>query len=39
MADGVEKVGANLRRLMEKARGLEEAVLFIDEFEEDRGES
>ena len=34
MADGVEKVGANLRRLMEKARSLDEAVLFIDEFEE-----
>ena len=34
MEDGVEKVGANLRRLMEKARSLDEAVLFIDEFEE-----
>lgn len=34
MADGVEKVGANLRTVMEKARNLEEAVIFIDEFEE-----
>jgi SpoVK/Ycf46/Vps4 family AAA+-type ATPase len=34
MADGVEKMGANLRRIMEKARGLEEVVIFIDEFEE-----
>ena len=34
MADGIEKVGANLRTLMEKARKLNEAVLFIDEFEE-----
>jgi transitional endoplasmic reticulum ATPase len=34
MADGVEKVGANLRAVMEKARNLNEAVLFIDEFEE-----
>jgi SpoVK/Ycf46/Vps4 family AAA+-type ATPase len=37
MADGVEKVGANLRRIMEKARNLEEAVIFIDEFEEIAG--
>jgi transitional endoplasmic reticulum ATPase len=37
MAEGVEKVGANLRRLMEKARNLDEAVLFIDEFEEIAG--
>jgi SpoVK/Ycf46/Vps4 family AAA+-type ATPase len=34
MVDGVEKVGANLRNLMERARNLEEAVIFIDEFEE-----
>jgi SpoVK/Ycf46/Vps4 family AAA+-type ATPase len=34
MADGMEKVGANLREVMEKARSLDEVVLFIDEFEE-----
>lgn len=34
MADGVEKIGANLRTLMEKVRNLDEVVLFIDEFEE-----
>jgi transitional endoplasmic reticulum ATPase len=34
MVDGMEKIGANLRKLMEKARDLEEVVLFIDEFEE-----
>lgn len=34
MADGVEKIGANLHNIMEKARNLEEAVIFIDEFEE-----
>lgn len=34
MEDGTEKVGANLRRIMEKARGLQEAVVFIDEFDE-----
>ena len=34
MEEGTEKVGANLRRIMEKARQLEEAVIFIDEFEE-----
>lgn len=34
MVDGVENVGANLRGIMEKARNLEEAVIFIDEFEE-----
>jgi transitional endoplasmic reticulum ATPase len=34
MIDGLEKVGANLRSVMEKARNLEEAVIFIDEFEE-----
>lgn len=37
MADGVEKVGANLRAVMEKARNLENAVIFIDEFEEIAG--
>ncbi len=34
MADGADKLGANLRNVMEKARQLEEAVIFIDEFEE-----
>ncbi|MFH1148815.1 MAG: AAA family ATPase [Pseudomonadota bacterium] len=34
MAEGVDKVGANLRAVMEKARLLDEAVIFIDEFEE-----
>jgi len=34
MADGVDKLGANLSSVMEKARQLEEAVIFIDEFEE-----
>lgn len=34
MEEGTERVGANLRRVMEKARQLEEAVIFIDEFEE-----
>jgi transitional endoplasmic reticulum ATPase len=34
MVDGADRVGANLRRMMEKARQLEEAVIFIDEFEE-----
>ena len=34
MADGVEKIGANLRGVMEKARNLNDAVIFIDEFEE-----
>jgi len=37
MADGVEKMGANLREVMEKARKLDEVVLFIDEFEEIAG--
>jgi SpoVK/Ycf46/Vps4 family AAA+-type ATPase len=37
MADGVEKIGANLRDVMEKARHLDEAVLFIDEFDEIAG--
>ncbi len=34
MADGSEKLGANLRRTMEKVRQLQNAVIFIDEFEE-----
>ncbi len=34
MVDGVEKIGVNLHNIMEKARNLEEAVVFIDEFEE-----
>jgi SpoVK/Ycf46/Vps4 family AAA+-type ATPase len=34
MEDGTEKLGANLRRSMEKVRQLEDAVIFIDEFEE-----
>jgi transitional endoplasmic reticulum ATPase len=34
MIDGAEKVGANLRSIMEKTRNLDEVVLFIDEFEE-----
>jgi len=37
MADGVEKIGANLRDVMEKARHLDEVVLFIDEFDEIAG--
>ncbi|RZB34546.1 MAG: hypothetical protein SRB1_00314 [Desulfobacteraceae bacterium Eth-SRB1] len=34
MADGIDKLGVNLRNVMEKARQLEQAVIFIDEFEE-----
>jgi transitional endoplasmic reticulum ATPase len=37
MEEGSEKVGANLKRLMEKVSGLDELVLFIDEFEEIAG--
>ncbi len=37
MADGVEKIGANLRQVMEEARKLDKVVLFIDEFEEIAG--
>lgn len=37
MAEGVEKIGANLRKVMEEARTLEEVVLFIDEFDEIAG--
>ncbi|MFZ2447680.1 MAG: AAA family ATPase [Syntrophobacteraceae bacterium] len=34
MEDGTEKLGANLRRILRKARQLQDAVIFIDEFEE-----
>lgn len=34
MADGVEKVGANLREALQIARDLDKAVIFIDEFDE-----
>ena len=34
MVDGIAKIGANLHNIMEKARNLEEVVIFIDEFEE-----
>ncbi|MEW6351392.1 MAG: DUF4032 domain-containing protein [Thermodesulfobacteriota bacterium] len=34
MADGEDRLGANLKAVMEKARDLNEAVIFIDEFEE-----
>ena len=34
MVDGIERIGANLHNVMEKARNLENAVIFIDEFEE-----
>lgn len=37
MADGADRVGSNLKKLMEKARNLEHLVLFIDEFEEIAG--
>jgi SpoVK/Ycf46/Vps4 family AAA+-type ATPase len=37
MADGIEKLGANLHAVMEKARTLEDAVIFIDEFDEIAG--
>jgi SpoVK/Ycf46/Vps4 family AAA+-type ATPase len=37
MVDGVERIGANLHNLMEKARNLEDTVIFIDEFEEIAG--
>ncbi|MFZ5450541.1 MAG: ATP-binding protein [Thermodesulfobacteriota bacterium] len=37
MVDGAEKLGANLRQVLEKARSLQEAVIFIDEFEEIAG--
>jgi SpoVK/Ycf46/Vps4 family AAA+-type ATPase len=34
MVDGIERIGANLHEAMEKVRNLEDAVIFIDEFEE-----
>lgn len=38
MADGQDRLGKNLKHLMEKAGRIEEAVIFIDEFEEIAGE-
>ena len=37
MVDGVENVGANLRKVMQLAGNLDKVVLFIDEFEEIAG--
>ena len=37
MAHGEDRLGANLKRLMEEAGNLDEVVLFIDEFEEIAG--
>jgi len=37
MADGEDRLGANLKRLLEKAGSLDKIVLFIDEFEEIAG--
>jgi transitional endoplasmic reticulum ATPase len=37
MADGADRVGANLKTFMEEARDLDEVVMFIDEFEEIAG--
>ena len=37
MIDGEDRLGMNLKRLMEKARNLDEVVFFIDEFEEIAG--
>ncbi|MBI4963371.1 MAG: AAA family ATPase [Desulfomonile tiedjei] len=37
MADGEDRLGANLKIFMEKARELDEVVMFIDEFEEIAG--
>jgi transitional endoplasmic reticulum ATPase len=37
MVDGIEKVGAHLRTIMEKVRNLNDTVIFIDEFEEIAG--
>ncbi len=34
MADGEDRLGANLKKVMDMARNLNEAILFIDEFEE-----
>jgi transitional endoplasmic reticulum ATPase len=37
MVDGADRVGAHLRAVMEKSRSIEDAVIFIDEFEEIAG--
>lgn len=37
MADGQDRLGTNLKKIMEKTSELEEAVIFIDEFEEIAG--
>lgn len=37
MADGEDRLGANLKKLLEKAGHLDETVIFIDEFEEIAG--
>lgn len=37
MADGQDKLGKNLKQLMEKASTIDNAVIFIDEFEEIAG--
>jgi transitional endoplasmic reticulum ATPase len=37
MADGQDRVGSNLKRLLERVANLDEAVIFIDEFEEIAG--
>jgi len=34
LADGEDRMGANLKRLMEKVRNVDQSVVFIDEFEE-----
>ncbi len=34
LADGEDRMGANLKRLMEKVRNVDQTVVFIDEFEE-----
>jgi len=38
MAQGEERIGANLKAVMEKLRRLDEVVVFIDEFEEIAGD-
>lgn len=38
MSNGADRLGANLKRLMERIRDLDEAVIFIDEFEEIAGD-
>ena len=37
MGDGVNKIGAHLRAIMEKARSLDEHTIFIDKFDEFAG--